>query len=82
MDLQTIGLSVGGGATVAFAIAKTLMRAEARAELKGDIEKLHDRADSIEEDYVTCKFCNMQHNNLNTTLQSMDNKLDKLIAKL
>lgn len=81
MDLQTIGLSLGGSASIAFAIAKTLMRSEARIELKEDLEKLHERANIIEKDFVTCKFCTMQHSNIDKTLQSMDNKLDTLISK-
>lgn len=84
MDLQTIqtiGLSMGGSAGVTFAIAKILMRSEARAELKDDLEKVHERINENEKNFVTCKFCTMQHDNLTKTLQSMDNKLDTLISK-
>ena len=82
MDLQTIGISLGGSATVAFAIVKTLVRAEARKEVAPDIEKLHGRANIIEKDFVRCEFCKLQHDNLTKTLQSMDTKLDTLKAKL
>jgi hypothetical protein len=81
MDLQTIGVSISGSAAVAFAIVKTLMRSEARTEMTPDIKELHERATKIEDEFVSCKFCDRQHDTLNTTLQSMDKKLDLLIAQ-
>jgi enoyl-[acyl-carrier-protein] reductase (NADH) len=78
MDLQTIGVSLSGSAAVAFAIVKTLVRAEARKELATDVEKLHERINEIEKDYVTCKFCNTQHDNLNTNIADIKGTVSKI----
>lgn len=78
---QQLLLCLFGSGSIGFGIAKLFMRSEARAELKEDIEKLHERINLVEQNYVTCKFCTMQHDNLTKTLQSMDNKLDTLISK-
>lgn len=80
-NIITIVLSIIGGGGVGWAVAKNIVRVEARAELKDDIESLHQRANNIENNYVTCKYCNMQHDNLGKTLNSMDKKLDILIEK-
>lgn len=82
IDLQTIIVSIASSAGTAYAIVKTLVRSEARTELKPDLDGLHKRANKIEDEFVTCKFCKMQHDNLTTTLQSMDKKLDTLISKI
>ena len=81
MDLQTIqtvGLSMSGSAGITFAIAKILMRSEARAELKEDLEKLHERINENEKDFVTCKFCNTQHDNLNTNISDIKDTTGKI----
>lgn len=62
-------------------IAKEALKGDVE-ELKSDIRDLHIRANKIEDNYVTCKFCNTQHDTLTKTLSSMDGKLDILIAKI
>lgn len=42
---------------------------------------LHQRINQVEQTYVTCKYCEMQHHNLETTLKSMDDKLDIIIKQ-
>ena len=67
---------------------KLFIKNEARKALKEDIadlktedKYLHERINRAEREHVTCEFCNMQHANLNTTLKSMDRKLDILKEK-
>lgn len=56
---------------------------EADNKIKKEVDEkaaaLHGRINFVENEYVTCKFCNMQHSNLSTILSSMDRKLDILI---
>lgn len=81
LDLQTFVCSLGSSITVAYAIVKVLVRSESRVELKEDIQKLHDRANIIEKEFVRCEFCKLQHDTLTANLTSMDKKLDILIEK-
>lgn len=50
-----------------------------------DIEKIENKLEmklqDFRDDYVTCKFCNMQHDNLNILMKSMNDKLDILIGR-
>lgn len=70
----------GGGGT-GWAVAKTIIKNAAKEAVKDDIDTINKKIDRIEENYVTCKFCTMQHDNLTETLKSMDSKLDILINK-
>jgi len=72
-----IGGFVGGGGG-AYAMVKALVRTEARKELNEDIEKLHGRINKNESDYVTCKFCTMQHDNLNTNIADIKGTVNKI----
>lgn len=87
-DLIVFFLSFFGGGGLGFLLIKLFIKSEAHNALEQDIEtlkkedkSLHERINTVEREYVTCKFCNMQHTNLSTTLKSMDRKLDILIEK-
>lgn len=87
-DLAVFLLSFFGGGGLGFIAIKLFIKNEAHSALQQDIETLkaedealHKRINFVENEYVTCKFCNMQHSNLSTTLNSMDRKLDILIEK-
>lgn len=78
------GGSIGGG--VGIAMVRAYMRTEAQEALKETVkdlyvenEALHKRINHIENDYVLCKYCDMQHSNLKNTIEGMDHKLDILI---
>ena len=87
------GGGIGGG--VGVAIVRAFMRSEAKKALKCDIEKidkdiaelktedeaLHKRINHVENDYVQCRYCDMQHNNLENILNDVTHKLDMLIER-
>ncbi len=80
------GGGIGGG--VGFAMVKAFMHSEAKKAMKSEISDLkdedaalHKRINHIENDYVQCKYCDMQHINLKTTMDGMDHKLDILIER-
>ena len=75
-----VALFSGGGA--GWVIVKTLIKDEAIKANRPDIEVLTKRLEKVEDDYVTCKYCNMMHKNLDDTLKSIDDKLDILINKV
>lgn len=81
VDFQTVGVSVSISVSVLGGLIKLFVRSEARKELKDDLTRIHDRIDNVADDYVPCKYCNMQHQNLDNKLNSMDTKLDILINK-
>ena len=81
-------LSFFGGGGLGMLAVKLFIKNEAQkalekdiAELKAEDESLHKRINWVENEYVTCKYCNMQHSNLATTMNCMDHKLDILIEK-
>jgi len=83
-----VGGFIGGGGG-AYTILRTLVRSEAKEALKDVIDELkeadkalHGRINKNEDEFVTCKFCTMQHDNLSKTLESMDKKLDLVISKI
>lgn len=78
------GGGIGGG--VGFAMVKAYMHAEAQEALKETVkdlysenDALHKRINHIENEYVLCKYCDMQHSNLKNTIDGIDHKLDILI---
>lgn len=87
-DICIFLFSFFGGSGLGMLAVKLFIKNEARkavetdiSELKSEDEALHKRINWVENEYVTCKYCNMQHSNLATTLNSMDHKLDILIEK-
>lgn len=91
MNLQDVCIflfSFFGGGGLGMLAVKLFIKNEAQkalekdiAELKAEDESLHKRINWVENEYVTCKYCNMQHSNLATTMNCMDHKLDILIEK-
>lgn len=87
-DVFSFILAFFGGGGLGIVAVKLYIKSEAQEALKGSIEELkaedealHSRINHIENTYVACKYCDMQHSNLERTLQSMDGKLDILIGK-
>lgn len=87
-DVVVFLLSFFGGGGLGMLAVKLFIKNEAQkalekdiAELKAEDESLHKRINWVESEYVTCKYCNMQHSNLVTTMNCMDHKLDILIEK-
>lgn len=91
-DLFTFLFSFFGGGGLGFVAIKLFMQKEAKEAVKGDLIKIEESIKDLKaevteavgkmaNDYVTCKFCNMQHENLNTLLKCMDDKLDVLIDR-
>ena len=81
-----------GGGGLGFMAVKLFMQREAKIAVKEDLTKIEtslkelkkELAEAIKkmsDEYVTCKYCNMQHENLNTLLKCMDDKLDVLIER-
>lgn len=91
-DIFMFLLSFFGGGGLGFLAIKLFMQKEAKEAVKEDLKKIEksieefkkDVSETIKKmtnDYVTCKYCNMQHENLNTLLKCMDDKLDVLIER-
>ena len=78
--LTIIASVLGSGGLVLLAVNSTI-KSKAREELSEDLKGLHSRINNVENNYVTCKYCSMQHENLGTILKSMDGKLDILLKK-
>lgn len=43
-------------------------------KLEDDDKALHKRINHIEDNFVTCKYCDMQHANLKMTLENIERK--------
>lgn len=80
-DIIAFLVSFFGGGGLGYTAVKLFMKSEARAALKDEIQDLKTSIKDIESDYVTCKYCNMQHSNLDGMLKSINSKLDILINK-
>lgn len=85
-DIGMFLLSFFGGGGLGILAVRLFIKNEAHDALKEDIaalkaadEALHKRINFVENEYVTCKYCNMQHSNLTTVVNSIDRKLDILI---
>ena len=82
IDFQTVGVSISGSTALLGALLKLFVRSEARSELKDDIKCLHERCNSIEDDYVECKHCKSQHDNSDKNFEKMDKKLDMILETI
>ena len=80
-DIIAFLVSFFGGGGLGYTTVKLFMKSEARAALKDEIEEIKEDIKEIQDDYVTCKYCTMQHNNLDGMLKSINSKLDILINK-
>ena len=80
-DIIAFLVSFFGGGGLGYTAVKLFMKSEARAALKDEIEEFKKDIKEIQDDYVTCKYCNMQHSNLDGMLKSINSKLDILINK-
>lgn len=85
-----IGLfSFFGGGGFGLLCVKLFIQQQAKAALKGDLDKIVASITELKTEVnqaINCKvskdFCSMQHSNLDKLLTSMDNKLDAVLAKL
>lgn len=91
-DVINFLVSFFGGGGLGFMAVRLFMQKEAKEAVKEDLKKIEtsikelkkevsDAVKKMTDDYVTCKYCNMQHENLNTLLKCMDDKLDVLIER-
>ena len=55
---------------------------ETEKEFKSEIDKLHNRINSVEKNYVTCAYCSMQSENNNKLLYSIDQRMNTLVDHL
>lgn len=85
-------LAFFGGSGMGMVFVRLYIREEAKKALKEDLstikssitdlkQEVSEAVKKMSEEYVTCKFCNLQHENLNTLLKCMDDKLDILIER-
>ena len=91
-DIISFLVSFFGGGGLGWIAVRLFMQKEAKEAVKEDLKKIEtsikelkkevsDEVKKMADDYVTCKYCNMRHENLNTLLKSMDDKLDVLIER-
>lgn len=87
-DIVVFLLSFFSGGGLGLLAVKLFIQNQAKAALKDDIKELKASITDLREeiknnlkDFVDCKFCNMQHENLNVLLKTMNNKLDIILEK-
>lgn len=91
-DIMTFLLSFFGGSGLGIISVKLFIREEAKKAVKEDLttiktsikelkQEISEAVKRMADEYVTCKFCDLQHENLNTLLKCMDDKLDILIER-
>lgn len=91
-DIMTFLLSFFGGSGLGLISVKLFIREESKKAVKEDLatiktsvkelkQEVSEIVKRMADEYVTCKFCDLQHENLNTLLKCMDDKLDILIER-
>lgn len=87
-DIVVFLLSFFSGGGLGLLAVKLFIQQQAKAAVNSDIMKIENSLADLREDvkdalknYVDCKFCNMQHENLNVLLKTMNNKLDIILEK-
>ncbi len=95
MDAKFIAFNVlisgGFAATVAYLVVKLAFKQAVEDAIEKTITRMYDRIDGIynaitdlkdnvQENYVTCKYCTMQHENDAAMHKSINAKLDILIS--
>ncbi len=87
-DIITFIVSLFGGSAIGWLFVKYHIQNEAKAALTEDLHNIHKTLDehdkrmqSIEHDYVQCRFCDMQYKSVHSLLDSMDSKLNILLEK-
>ena len=78
-DIKTIIASLLAGSGISATIFKLLVKDEAKKALSKDTEVIHNRIDRTNnkfEEHVTCKYCNMQHDNIDKRLDRIESKID------
>lgn len=73
------GVSIGG---LAFWVARKFVQAEVNDVVSKDIQLLHDRISKMKDEYVTCKFCMTQHDNINNRLKEVSDGVKSIIDML
>jgi low affinity Fe/Cu permease len=69
-ESQTIVLSISVIVTILAAIFKAY---------KDDIKRVHERIDEVVKDFVDCKFCDRQHNDLNANIKEIKEQNSKIL---
>lgn len=87
-DIVVFLLSFFSGGGLGLLAVKLFIQQQAKAAVNEDIMKIENSLEELRKDvkvalknYVDCKFCNMQHENLNVLLKTMNNKLDIILEK-
>lgn len=87
-DIVVFLLSFFSGGGLGLLAVKLFIQQQARAAVEEDLKKIENSLKDLRKDvnealknYVDCKFCSMQHENLNVLLKSMNSKLDIIIEK-
>lgn len=76
-DIFVFLISFFSGGGLGLLAVKLFIQQQAKAAVEKDLEDIKGTL----KDFVDCKFCNMQHENLNVLLKTMNNKLDILLEK-
>lgn len=81
-------LSFFSGGGLGLLAVKLFIQNQAKAAVKDDLKRIEQNLIDLKKDvndalkdYVDCKYCSMQHENLNVLLKSMNSKLDIIIEK-
>jgi chaperonin cofactor prefoldin len=72
---QLIIASICGGG-ILWIMIKAIVKTEARNELNKDLDKLHQRINGVEKNFVACKYCDLQHDNLNKRLDTLEKNIN------
>lgn len=68
-----------GGSGLGFLAIKLFIQKEAEKVLKPVLEKIEKDIEKIQDEYVTCKFCDATRESVQSTLFEINKKLDLLI---
>ena len=87
-DIVACTLAMFGGSGIGWVLTKLYIRNEARSAVEKDLVEIKHMMDdirsdikSIEDNYVQCKYCEMQYSGIHTLFESIDAKLNILLKK-
>lgn len=87
-ELTAFILAIFGGGGIGWALTRLYIQDEAKKavhpdlmDIKHSLEMLQTDIKSIEDNYVQCKYCEMQYSGIHTLFESIDAKLNILLKK-
>lgn len=87
-DIFVFLISFFSGGGLGLIAVKLFIQHQAKVAVKDDLKRIEQNLIDLKKDvndalknYVDCKYCSMQHENLNVLLKSMNSKLDIIIEK-